>query len=39
MLLRTQDKDEFVSLEACEFWLALAEHPNCKEILMPHLQV
>ena len=26
-----------VSLEACEFWLTLAEQPICKEVLQPHL--
>jgi hypothetical protein len=38
MLLRTQDSEDTVAIESCEFWLALAEHDNCKEILMPHLQ-
>uniref|UniRef100_A0A4W3H6M0 Transportin 2 n=1 Tax=Callorhinchus milii TaxID=7868 RepID=A0A4W3H6M0_CALMI len=33
MLQRTQDADENVSLEACEFWLTLAEQPICKEVL------
>ncbi|VDN02526.1 unnamed protein product [Thelazia callipaeda] len=38
MLLRTQDSNEATALEACEFWLALAEHPQeCKEALLPHL--
>ncbi|KAF4521802.1 hypothetical protein B566_EDAN011387 [Ephemera danica] len=37
MLLRTQDPDEGVALEACEFWLSLAEQPVCKEALAPHL--
>ena len=27
MLQRTQDVDEGVSLEACEFWLSLADEP------------
>lgn len=36
MLLRTQDSDD-TALEACEFWLSLAEHPVCKEVLGPHL--
>ena len=35
-LLR-QDQDEGVALEACEFWLSLAEQPICKEVLQPHL--
>ena len=26
-----------VALEACEFWLSLAEQPICKEVLQPHL--
>ncbi|XP_075217364.1 transportin 1 [Lycorma delicatula] len=37
MLMRTQDSDEGVALEACEFWLSLAEQPICKEVLSPHL--
>uniref|UniRef100_A0A1I7VX50 Transportin-1 n=1 Tax=Loa loa TaxID=7209 RepID=A0A1I7VX50_LOALO len=38
MLLRTQDPNEATALEACEFWLALAENPQiCKEALLPHL--
>jgi len=37
MLLRTQDPDEGVALEACEFWLSLAEQAVCKEALQPHL--
>lgn len=36
MLVRTQDSDD-TALEACEFWLSLAEHPVCKEVLGPHL--
>ncbi|XP_042899657.1 transportin-1 isoform X2 [Parasteatoda tepidariorum] len=38
MLMRTQDLDEGVALEACEFWLSLADEPICKEALTPHLQ-
>ncbi|TRY96227.1 hypothetical protein DNTS_013744 [Danionella cerebrum] len=34
---RTQDQDENVALEACEFWLTLAEQPVCKEVLGGHL--
>ncbi|TKS84672.1 Transportin-1 Importin beta-2 [Collichthys lucidus] len=34
MLQRTQDQDENVALEACEFWLTLAEQPVCKEVLL-----
>ncbi|KAF5289606.1 hypothetical protein FQR65_LT11797 [Abscondita terminalis] len=37
MLVRTQDQDESVSLEACEFWLSLAEQHICREVLGPHL--
>lgn len=37
MLQRTQDPDENVALEACEFWLTLAEQPICKEALSSHL--
>lgn len=36
MLIRTQDPDE-TALEACEFWLSLAEQSICKEVLTPHL--
>ena len=38
MLLRTQDSDGTVALEACEFWLSLAEQPICKEVLTPHME-
>lgn len=37
MLGRTQDGNETVALEACEFWLSLADQPICKEVLSPHL--
>lgn len=37
MLLRTQDQDESVALEASEFWLSLAEQNICKDVLTPHL--
>ena len=37
MLQRSQDADEGVALEACEFWLSLAEQPICKEVLQNHL--
>lgn len=37
MLLRTQDQDESVALEASEFWLTLADQSICKEVLAPHL--
>ena len=39
MLQRTQDQDENVALEACEFWLTLAEQPVCKEVLAGHLHL
>lgn len=38
ILLRTQDPDESVALEACEFWLTLAEQQICREVLGAHLQ-
>ncbi|EFA10900.2 Importin subunit beta-like Protein [Tribolium castaneum] len=37
MLVRTQDADEGVALEACEFWLSLAEQPVCRNVLGPYL--
>lgn len=37
MLLRTQDPDENVALEACEFWLSIADQQICKEALLPYL--
>lgn len=37
MLLRTQDNNASVALEACEFWLSLAEQPICKDVLPSHL--
>ncbi len=38
MLVRTQDPDDGVALEACEFWLSLAEQPICKEVLAGHIE-
>lgn len=38
MLIRTQDPDEGVALEACEFWLSLAEQEVCREVLPAHLE-
>lgn len=32
MLVRTQDAEEGVALEACEFWLSLAEQNVCREV-------
>ena len=37
MLCRTQDANDTVALEACEFWLSLADQTICKEVLNPHL--
>jgi transportin-1 len=38
MLIRTQDTDENVALEACEFWLAYAELPTeVLSMLSPYL--
>ena len=38
MLQRTQDSEESVALEASEFWLSLAEHPQCADLILPHLE-
>jgi len=37
MLGRTQDANDTVALEACEFWLSLADQSICKEVLTPYL--
>ncbi|BES91280.1 IBN_N [Nesidiocoris tenuis] len=37
MLHSSQDSDEGVALEACEFWLSLAEQPICRQALTPYL--
>lgn len=37
MILRTQDEDETVALEACEFWLVLADQPICYDALREHI--
>eukprot|EP01111_Echinosteliopsis_oligospora_P010028 TRINITY_DN3042_c0_g1_i1.p1 TRINITY_DN3042_c0_g1~~TRINITY_DN3042_c0_g1_i1.p1 ORF type:complete len:473 (+),score=115.85 TRINITY_DN3042_c0_g1_i1:949-2367(+) len=37
MLSSTQDPDEEVALEACEFWSSLAETPFCKQALTEFL--
>lgn len=37
MLMSTQDQDPDVAVDACEFWLTLAEQPIFKEVLAPHL--
>lgn len=37
MLYSTQDKDEDVAVEACEFWLQFAEDPNLADQLGPYL--
>jgi hypothetical protein len=37
MLFSTQDQDEHVALEACEFWLAFAEQEDLREYLRPFL--
>lgn len=36
--MSTQDQDTDVAVDACEFWLTLAEQPIFKEVLSPHLQ-
>ncbi|TPP57477.1 Transportin-2 [Fasciola gigantica] len=38
MLLRTQDADENISREACEFWLSLSEQPICHQALCPYIE-
>lgn len=38
MLIRTQDENEEVAKEACEFWLTLAEMPVCPDVLENHLE-
>lgn len=37
MLFSTQDQDDQVALEACEFWLAFAEQDDLRENLRPFL--
>eukprot|EP00054_Salpingoeca_dolichothecata_P020737 m.131371 g.131371 ORF g.131371 m.131371 type:complete len:874 (+) comp23728_c0_seq2:250-2871(+) len=37
MLESTQDDDDTVALEACEFWLTVAEQEKAREILLPYL--
>jgi hypothetical protein len=37
MMLRTQDDDDNVALEACEFWLVLADQQICYEALRKHV--
>ncbi|KAJ3298706.1 hypothetical protein HK104_010420 [Borealophlyctis nickersoniae] len=37
MLYCTQESDEVVALEACEFWLAFAEQPGLRDNLEPYL--
>ncbi|RNA11646.1 transportin, partial [Brachionus plicatilis] len=37
MIIRTQDEDETVALEACEFWLVLADQDICYEVLKAHV--
>lgn len=37
MMERTQDVDDSVALESCEFWLSLAEQPVCREVLAPYV--
>lgn len=38
MLVRTQDANENISREACEFWLSLSEQPICHQILSPYIE-
>jgi transportin-1 len=37
MLISTEDTDEMVALEACEFWLAVAEQPSMRADVEPFL--
>jgi transportin-1 len=37
MLISTEDQDELVALEACEFWLAVAEQPSMRADVEPFL--
>ena len=37
MLISTEDADEMVALEACEFWLAVAEQPSMRADVEPFL--
>jgi transportin-1 len=37
MLLTSQDTDDGVALEACEFWLMIADQPICRDVLQPYL--
>ena len=37
MLISTEDSDEMVALEACEFWLAVAEQPSMRADVEPFL--
>ncbi len=37
MILRTQDSDEGIALEACEFWLVLADQQICRDALKQHI--
>ena len=37
MLLTSQDADDTVALEACEFWLMIADQPICRDVLQPYL--
>ncbi|KAK6022489.1 HEAT repeat protein, partial [Ostertagia ostertagi] len=38
IIMKTQDPNENIAVEACEFWLSLAENSDvCKELLSPFL--
>ena len=37
MLKQTQDQDEKVALEACEFWMALAEQCDCEYLILKYI--
>ncbi|CAI5441635.1 unnamed protein product [Caenorhabditis angaria] len=39
IILKTQDSNELIALEACEFWLSLAENSEiCRQLLQPFLE-
>ncbi len=37
MIVRTQDTDDGIALEACEFWLVLADQQICRDALKQHI--
>lgn len=37
VMARTQEPDESVAQEACEFWISLTKQPICRDVLAPYL--